>query len=188
MRKHNIKSYLIVAAGILYGGWCVAAQNPNEPVIPFDAEKLRDQKLWIRVNDDPYYIASKVDLQCMLPTRGDYEAERKRNPHASTFITVFVNPIGKAAMLSSEPVRYPQGSVIVKEKRVKESTVGAPLLYTLMIKREPGYNPTTGDWEFAVASGEDGRIQARGKIENCMTCHLEKSRQDYVFRPYANTK
>jgi hypothetical protein len=190
MRPRIIKSCFILLGAILFGGERAdgLAQNSNEPAIPFDAAKLRDQSLWTRVNKEPYYIASKFDLQCRLPTREDYEAERKRNPHASTFITVYVNPVGKESMLSVKSVPFPQGSVIIKEKRERGPEPGAPLLYTLMIKREPGYNPPAGDWEFAVASGENGRIQARGKIENCTTCHLEKSGQDYVFRPYVETK
>jgi hypothetical protein len=100
-------------------------------------------------------------------------------------------------MFSTEATRFPKGSVIVKEKIEKPLDargliVGPkkpledlrPSLYTIMIKREPGYNPAAADWEFAVASGKDFRIEASGKIESCQTCHLEKRDQDFVFRSY----
>jgi hypothetical protein len=55
---------------------------------------------------------------------------------------------------------------------------------TIMIKREPGYNPTVGDWEFSVASGDGMQLQASGKLENCQACHITKTDSDFIFRPY----
>ncbi len=57
-------------------------------------------------------------------------------------------------MFSRELQRFPKGSVIVKEKMAPHSEGSTPLLYTIMIKRERGYNPPFGDWEFEVASGD----------------------------------
>jgi cytochrome P460 len=167
----------------------------------FDATKLKDTTLWIQVNEIPYYQGSHVDSLCRIAIREDFESERKRNPHASTYITVYVNKIGREAMFATGQPRFPEGSVIVKEKIEKplspdgynigppKSLEGlTPSLYTLMIKREPGYNPAVGDWEFAVASGKEGRIEAGGKLENCQACHLEKRDQDFVFRSYLKSK
>lgn len=167
----------------------------------FDATKLKDTTLWIQVNEKPYYLASHVDILCRIASREDFESERKRNPHASTYITVYVNKIGREAMFATGQPRFPEGSVIVKEKIEKplspdgynigppKSLEGLkPSLYTLMIKREPGYNPAAGDWEFAVASGKEGRIEASGKLESCQACHLEKRDQDFVFRSYLKSK
>jgi len=154
----------------------------------FDASELKDKTLWAQVNTKPYYISSAADALCRAPTRGDYEAERKRNPHAATYITVYVNQVGREAMFAKEPRRFAEGSVIVKEKVGMYSEGRSPLLYTLMIKREPGYNPAVGDWEFSVASGNGTRIEASGKLENCQTCHIMKRDSDFVFRPYLKSK
>ena len=167
----------------------------------FDATKLKDTTLWIQVNEKPYYQGSHVDSLCRIAIREDFESERKRNPHASTYITVYVNKIGRDAMFATGQPRFPEGSVIVKEKIEKplspegynigppKSLEGLkPSLYTLMIKREPGYNPAVGDWEFAVASGKEGRIEAGGKLESCQACHLEKRDQDFVFRSYLKSR
>jgi Cytochrome P460 len=107
-------------------------------------------------------------------------------------------------MLSTDPLPFPEGSVIVKEKiekpldaqgfktnlekKIENRSADLPSLYTIMIKREPGYNSEVGDWEFAVASGKDGRIEASGKLESCQACHLEKRAQDFVFRSYLKSK
>ncbi len=69
----------------------------------FDASELKDKTLWAQVNTKPYYISSAADALCRAPTRGDYEAERKRNPHAATYITVYVNQVGREAMFAKEP-------------------------------------------------------------------------------------
>jgi len=176
-------------------------QNVIGQEFHFDATKLKDTTLWIQVNEIPYYQWSHIDSLCRIAIREDFESERKRNPHASTYITVYVNKVGREAMFATGRPRFPEGSVIVKEKIEKplspdgynigpaKSLEGLkPSLYTLMIKREPGYNPAVGDWEFAAASGKEGRIEASGKLESCQACHLEKRDQDFVFRSYLNSK
>jgi hypothetical protein len=154
----------------------------------FDAAKLKDKNLWTQVNAQPYYISASVDALCRAPTREDYESERTRNPHAASFITVYVNNVGRQAMFSKEPRQFPEGSVIVKEKVGVYLENRAPLLYTIMIKREPGYNPTVGDWEFAVASADGAQIEASGKLGNCQACHIRKVDSDFVFRPYLKSE
>jgi hypothetical protein len=77
-----------------------------------------------------------------------------------------------------------EGSVIVKEKIGTHFEGRKPLLYTLMKKREPGYNPAVGDWEFSVVSGNGTQLEAIGKLENCQSCHISKKDSDFVFRPY----
>lgn len=154
----------------------------------FDVAKLKDKTLWTQVNEEPYYISSALDALCALPMRQDYESERKRNPHAATYITVYVNNIGRKSMFSKDPQLFPEGSVIIKEKVGTSSEGREPLLYTIMIKREAGYNAAVGDWEFSVASGDGAQIQASGKLENCQRCHLARPDSDFVFRPYFKPK
>lgn len=139
---------------------------------------------WKQVNPEPYYISSQVDLRCVAPGPADYASERKRNPHASTYITVFVNATGGLAMFANPPQPFPKGSVIVKRKYDQGSQNGTPILSTVMIKRETGYNPDAGDWEFAVVSGDGKTVEARGKLGNCMSCHSSRRNEDFVFRSY----
>ena len=159
-------------------------QSATAEVSRFDAAKLKDKTLWTQVNAEPFYISAAADALCRAPTRQDYEVERRQNPHVGTYITVYVNNAGRGAMFSKEPGRFPEGSVIVKEKVGHYSEGRAVLLYTLMTKREQGYNPEVGDWEFSVASGDGSRIEASGKLENCQRCHVTKQASDFVFRPY----
>jgi hypothetical protein len=90
-------------------------------------------------------------------------------------------------MFASKVQRFPEGSVIVKEKIGNPVEGSKPLLYTIMRKREAGYNPTVGDWEFAVVGPNGTELQAIGKLDNCQGCHLGKRDSDHVFRPYLKT-
>ena len=203
MSKKKLKC-LLVGLGVVALAGALSSPQAQSAIgqgFRFDATKLKDKALWTQINERPYYLASDVDMLCRIPSREDFESVRKKNPHLSTYITVYVNEVGRAAMFSTEPSRFPKGSVIVKEKIEKPLdarglNIGPKphledlkaSLYTLMIKREAGYNPAAGDWEFAVASGKDAHIEASGRLESCQTCHLEKRDQDFVFRSYLKSK
>lgn len=180
---------LIVLAGMaLIIGLPVRRTAGANDEFRFDAATLKDRTSWIQVNTEPYHISSAVDLLCRAPTAADYEPERKSNPHAASYITVYVNKVGRDAMFAKDVQRFPQGSIIVKEKISTHHEGRKPLLYTLMKKREPGYNPKVGDWEFSVVGPDGKQLQAIGKLENCQTCHLRKSESDFVFRPYVKSE
>lgn len=154
----------------------------------FDAATLKDTTLWTKVNNEPYRLFVQLDALCALPTTAQYEAERKHNPHKATYITVYVNKIGRESMLAREVQQFPEGSVIVKEKIGNRVEGGKPLLYTIMRKRERGYNPTVGDWEFAVVGANGTDLKARGKLEPCQSCHKDQSKSDFIFRPYLKSE
>ena len=147
----------------------------------FDAATLKDRTAWTQVNDKPYLIPSQLASLCGLPTANVRERESK-NPHMSTFITVYVNNIGRKAMFEKNP-QFPEGSIIVKEK-IKDYQVRTPVLYTIMRKRERGYNPKLGDWEFSVVGPNGTDVQGRGRLENCQSCHSSLGASDFVFRSY----
>lgn len=180
---------LIVLAGLMFVIAFAARRSAGaNDEFHFDAANLKDKSAWTQVNSEPYYISSRVDIQCAMPIPTDYERIRQTNPHLSTFITVYVNNIGREAMLAKEVQRFPEGSIIVKEKIGTRQEGKKPVLYTIMRKREPGYNPGVGDWEFAVVDGNGTKLQAIGKLEKCQSCHVEKTDSDFVFRPYVKSE
>ncbi len=72
--------------------------------------------------------------------------------------------------------RMPKGTVLVQSHRQHG---GNEVGMFVMEKRQEGYFPGGGDWEYAVI-GRDGRIEARGKLESCARCHAE-AEVDFVF-------
>jgi hypothetical protein len=147
------------------------------------AKEITDYRSWTRVNPQPVLMGAAVALACAAPTLPDPHPPGVKNPHADKFITVYVNDLGRKAMLEMKNPAFPKGSVIVKEKFMNQS-ISEPELLTVMIKREKGFNPETGDWEYMVTDGAGKTVQARGKLENCQACHLSRPGNDYIFRTY----
>ena len=141
-----------VTFAIAFLGIATRATNDD---FSFDAAKLTDTAVWTKVNDKPYMMGVTASVLCGLPSKQHLESERKKNPHAASFITVYVNNAGKEAMFAKDAQTFPEGSVIVKEK-FGNYLGGKAQLYTIMRKREAGFNPDLGDWEFAVI-GPNGK-------------------------------
>lgn len=185
MPKRRILFFLAAVVAVALAGMATRATNDD---FSFDAAQLKDTNEWNKVNAEPYRTTGAVDFLCGLPTKKATEPERKKNPHEATFITVYVNNIGREAMFAKEVQTFPQGSLIVKEK-INSRLEGSnkPVLYTIMRKREPGFNPNLGDWEFAVVGPNGKDVQGRGKLANCQSCHRPKRDSDFVFRSYVKS-
>src|ERR1041385_2198756 len=138
-------------------------------------EVIAGYRNWTRVNPEPALMNAQTAQLCAA-------LSLPRNPH-DKYITVYVNKIGRHAMMEENEPHFPQGSVIVKEKLTTAKSA-TPELLTVMIKREQGYNPESGDWEYVVFDGDGRTVQARGKLENCQSCHLMDKGTDYVSRSY----
>jgi hypothetical protein len=143
---------------------------------------IKGYKQWTRVNPVPAVFHSQIAFQCAAPTAQQTKMEQG-NPHRDKFITVYVNDVGRHAMMQERVPRFPQGSVIVKEKLPSKDS-SAPELLTVMTKREPGYDPENGDWEYIALDGTGESVQARGKLERCQGCHMMVKATDYVSRNY----
>lgn len=105
-----------------------------------------------------------------------------------TSIIVYVNGVGREALLSKEPKTFPIGFRNRQRETGSYSEGRKILLYTIMKKRERGFNPAIGDWEFLVVGPNGSEVQARGKLENCQSCHASKPESDFIFRPYLQAK
>lgn len=137
-----------------------------------------DYKKWKLVNPVPELMEPAAAMDCFrVPGR------ELGSPHLHKYISVYVNDAGSEAMMKQLNPRFPVGSMIVKEK-LGSKTSTTPEILTAMIKREQGYNPASGDWEFVVLSGAADAIVERGKLTSCQTCHLSYRRSDFVTRTY----
>ena len=101
------------------------------------------------------------------------------SPHVADRILVFASPEAAEALIRGD-ADYPVGSVVLKQKLTFD---GQTELFTGMLRREAGYNPDCGDWEFFILGG-DSRLLARGRIESCMHCHRDYADRGFVSRAY----
>ena len=184
MKQMNLLAFFIAVA--LSGALSIFLSTPVKSFPTADTMSdgvfIAGYKGWTRVNSEPQNIPSRVAIQCAIPTREQMSWE-DQNPHRDKFVVVYVNSIGRDAMTKQRTPRFPEGSVIVKEKlTTKESTT--PELLTVMKKREPGYDPGNGDWEYFVFDGRGREMKASGKLETCQGCHFYEKNTDYVSRRY----
>lgn len=169
---------LIVSAGLAIVGICFGLTKKRPSVI----EQIKGYQTWRKVNPKPMRLGVSTDVLCLGLQQSQVQQFQKHNPHFSRYITVYVNAVGEKAMFDGGT--FPEGSVIVKEKRDGED--GPVILSTVMIKREKGYNSACGDWEFAATNALATKTDGEGKLESCMHCHSSQSSKDYLFKTYVN--
>ena len=138
---------------------------------------LSKYRAWTLVNPVPVVMEPVVAAACAPIAFG------KNNPHRDKYVSVYVNETGRQAMLAERFPEFPLGSMIVKEKLASQSSQ-SPELLTAMVKREEGYNPESGDWEYLVLDGSATSVIERGELESCRNCHLAYAGTDYVTRQY----
>ena len=159
-----------------------AARTPP-PRPPAGAELIAGYKDWARVNPEPAVFHSRIAIQCYMPTAEEQRLEYEKNPHRNKFVVVYVNDAGRRAMLEEKSPRFPAGSLVVKEKLPARDSK-EPELLTAMYKREAGYDPEGGDWEYLVLDGQAREVRARGKLESCRACHQRDADTDFISRNY----
>jgi hypothetical protein len=143
---------------------------------------LENYKTWTRANKTPRHFSSLFDsADCAF--LGPVQALDPKSPHKDKYILVYVNDIGRNAMMHQKKPRFPKGSVIVKEKLSTKNSE-TPELLTVMIKREKGYDTKNGNWEYMVVNSDATKVQARGKLKDCQTCHKSQEYSDFIFRSY----
>jgi hypothetical protein len=97
---------------------------------------------------------------------GRWKAETRANSEAET---VYANLVPTS--------RFPGGALLVQMHRNPGSGIPGPIFS--MLKRDPGFFPEGGDWEYLVTDSE-GWIEDRGPLALCARCHAE-AKADWVF-------
>ena len=157
-----------------------AAPGPS----PQDEIEFAD---WPAATDEPYLVSASFD-GCLPGEPKAQEALMRKHlgPHYQPAIVVRTNP---EAISDFKLGRFPLpvGTVIVKEKHLVASAEKPPVEYGAMIKREPGYDPDHGNWEYMYVTREPEKHIERGRISSCIECHDIAKDQDYLFRTYLRT-
>jgi hypothetical protein len=85
---------------------------------------------------------------------------------------------------------YPVGTMIAKEGYTSDKgKPGDPTFLVIMKKREPGYDPKSGNWEYMKFT-TDGKTLLRGKgsephiMAECANCHINVAERDYIFTTF----
>ncbi|MES2950678.1 MAG: hypothetical protein V4858_19265 [Pseudomonadota bacterium] len=118
-------------------------------------------------------ISQAADTTALLVKVDDssFRCMRQMTPVRHFFVDSLTGDLAATLVAANAPkgARYPAGSVV-------------QLVPTeVMVKREPGFSPATGDWEFfeLEVNAQGSKIGKRGFAEvnnrfgkNCFTCHV----------------
>lgn len=162
------------------------------PSVADDVLKFADYRKWHRVNDKPAEMSDVIASLCRIVDPGEEEAIRRTNPNPHQrkdercTYTVFVNEVGKGRLLKGGVTPFPVGTILVKEKH-KGSDANSSELLTVMVKREKGFAPDNGDWQYLVLDGFAKAIQ-KGDTTTCVKCHASVRENDFVYADYLPKK
>jgi hypothetical protein len=183
MRFAMLAVLIVVVAFLLVTG----ARTPA-PVVVHQAHDYDADLIALRAYSQWQLVNPKRELMEPLPAMSCIRiaGRQEGSPHLNKYISVYVNPVGRDAMMSQREPKFPEGSMIVKEK-FDGADAKKPEMLTAMIKRSKGFNPESGDWEYFVLDGAASQIDERGKLERCSTCHQPYQYSDFVTRTYVPT-
>jgi len=153
----------VAAAVILAGCTSSGSDDPNATA----TEAYEGYADWQRVNVETI--------------SGDATGLLGRAHEGSTgFREVYVNAVGREVSFGEANAPYPEGTIIVKESYGSNSGEKGSLSgITIMAKREPGYDPEHGNWEY-INLRANMKVQAQGALSGCISCHAAAER-DFVF-------
>lgn len=163
----------------------VSTDGHDQPDI---AHVAANYKMMQAMTKRPVIVDAGLAALCRGVQPSDVEAGRKTfGPHWHTAVNIFMND-GAATTFGATGVKYPVGSVIVKQKvAIENSTVLPGERSTAgvggMIKRPAGYDNANGNWEYFYFN--DVNHIEHGRIETCVQCHRGAAGKDYVFGAWA---
>jgi hypothetical protein len=167
--------------------------QPNSPTVCIDPPEVdleQDFSHWPSVTEKPRLVPMDVYERCEPTSQEEIERYRKlypkgHGPHDGGMIIVRVSP--ESMELFRQHKAVPVGTVVVKEKhRISREELKKPEAIGFMIKREAGYDPKYGDWEYGYLKyQEDGKKElTRGRLTSCIDCHSYASDRDHLYRTY----
>jgi hypothetical protein len=187
-RKFPVK--LLILTALMFAGFVMVSQFfgvfgrsaiDKTEAAKSDAvlKEIAKYRQWTLVNPTPVIMNPRAAAACAIAFPS--------NPHETRWASVYVNSKGAAAMMTELDPRFPEGSIIVKEK-LSEFESKEPELLTAMIKRAPGYNPASRDWEYLLLDGPASKIIEQGKLSRCNECHEKYVYTDFVTMRYRNPR
>jgi len=182
MFKTTLKTAICIGIFVLctvrdHAGTAASTQARDQASLKAELSKHRE---WTLVNPKPILMDPVVSLACTAPAVG-------AGPHSNKYISVYVNEAGRAAMMSERYPKFPEGSIIVKEK-LSDVTSVVPELMTVMVKRGNGFDSQNGNWEYWIMSGDGSTLEKPANVASCQSCHQRQKNTDFVSRAYFQVK
>ncbi len=138
-------------------------------------EIAKNYKNLTRMTKQPIQITVWLAMMCRMPSAQEIKgAQNRHGPHTMKRVNFYMNELAAKAV-GKNPISFPVGSIIVKDKKLDDENDGVGG----MIKREKGYDPEHGDWEYFYYT--DIEKVGHGKIASCVECHSKTAHSDYFY-------
>jgi hypothetical protein len=148
-----------------------------------------------QITPKPAQVNWELTALCRGADLSDIERARKTmGPHAYSTVMIYMND-SAAAAFKNHLDQYPIGSVVIKEKKggfYRSGTGDRGKMVSTgdgvggMIKRDKGFDPDHGDWEYFYF--ENPQQIDHGKIASCVNCHAAAASRGYVFGNWAHQR
>ena len=134
---------------------------------------------WQQRTDEPVNISAEIFSLCRSPTAAE-QAFVASEHGDELYLLDWVNEEAAAGFDAGAGAPFPVGAAIVKEKLARDGSDYLLVALGLMVKREAGFDPTHGDWEFGYWQPEGGMSSGASTNQYCGACHAT-STTDFVF-------
>lgn len=134
---------------------------------------------WQQRTDEPLNISAEIFSLCRSPTAAEQAFVASEHGN-ELYLLDWVNAEAAAGFDAGATAPFPVGAAIVKEKLTREGADYVLVALGLMVKREAGFDPTHGDWQFGYWQPEDGMASGTSTNRYCGACHAT-STTDFVF-------
>ena len=137
---------------------------------------------WHPQTDEPVDVSSYIFALCRLPTLKEQTfAESEHGKYRR--LQDWANDAAVAGIAGDAGSHvFAEGAAIVKEKYVPNNEGALELVARgFMIKRELGFDPARGDWDYAYWEPSLGILHTEEQSQYCGGCHLGAGSTDSVF-------
>lgn len=139
----------------------------------------REYRSWETLSDSPISISIEIAGLCRLPTAAE-DAFVASEHGDRLYLLDWLNPEAAEGFEAGGAAPFPVGAAIVKEKLVLMGSDYELSALGLMVKREAGFDPSNGDWEFGYWNENSGMLSGTEENAYCGGCHAS-STTDFVF-------
>lgn len=129
----------------------------------------------------PVNVSGYIFGLCRLPTLP--EEEFAASIHGDErYLRDWANVPATEGLAARGAPAFPPGAVIVKEKYAGPQASEADLVALgIMIKRQAGFAPAHGDWDYAYYEPALGMVQSGEQSAYCANCHASAASTDFVY-------
>jgi len=151
----------------------------SAPAGPTLQEAMQQYKTWTKRQAEPRAISAEIFALCRAPSAAETAFVDSVHGKSLALLDWLNEPAVRGFTAGGKPA-FPVGAAIVKQKLVGTGADARVAALGLMVKRQAGFDPAHGDWEFGYWEEAPGLASGAAVANACGGCHAS-SASDFVF-------